>query len=75
MNTGVICSAYLIFLASMPRRLPEGTSFLSWKYSASTMSKEPGCVMMRLETSSVVTGMYSMVMPVSALTFCAISFD
>ena len=59
----------------MPRRLPEGTSFLSWKYSASTMSKEPGCVMMRLETSSVVTGMYSMVMPVSALTFCAISFD
>ena len=50
-------------------------SFLSWKYSASATSKEPGWVMMRLATSSVVTGMYSMVMPRSALTFWAISFD
>jgi len=37
----------------------------SEKYSLSTMSKEFGCVMMRLVTSSVVAVMYSILMPVS----------
>jgi len=74
-KTGVILSAYLIRRASMPSRLPDGMSLRSWKYSASTTSKEFGWVMIRLATSSVVTGMYSMTRPRSAFTFCAISFD
>ena len=59
----------------MPIRLPDGTSFGSEKYSVSTRSKEFGWVMMRLATSSVVTGMYLMVMPVSSFAFLAMSFD
>ena len=74
-KTGVILSTFLMRLASMPSRLPDGMIFLSEKYSASTMSNEFGCVTMRLVTSSVVTGMYSMVMPVSSFTFLAISVD
>ena len=41
----------------------------------STMSKEFGWVMTRLVTSSVVTAMYSIVMPVSSFTFLAMSAD
>ena len=59
----------------MPIRFPDGISFRSWKYSASATSKDAGCVMIRLLTSSVVTGTYSMTMPRSAFTFWAISFD
>ena len=75
MKIGVILSAYLMRLASMPRRLPDGITFLSEKYSSSTMSNEFGWVMTRLVTSSVVTGMYSMVIPVSSFTFLAMSAD
>jgi hypothetical protein len=53
--------------------LPEGRSFFRLKYSESTMSKEFGCVITRLATSSVVTGMYSMVIPRSSFAFLAIS--
>ena len=72
---GVILSAFLMRLASMPSRLPDGITFLSEKYSSSTRSNEFGCVTMRFATSSVVTGMYSMVMPVSSFTFLAMSVD
>ena len=50
-------------------------TFFSEKYSSSTMSNEFGWVMTRLVTSSVLTGMYSMVMPVSSFTFLAMSDD
>ena len=65
----------MIFLPSIASRLPDGTSFLSEKYSVSTTSKEFGWVITRRVTSSVVTGMYSMVMPVSSFTFLAMSAD
>ena len=39
------------------------------------MSKEFGWVIARLVTSSVLTGMYSMVIPVSSFTFLAMSAD
>ena len=47
------------------RILPDGTSFLSEKYSVSRTSKELGCVITRLVTSSVVAEIYSILMPVS----------
>jgi hypothetical protein len=53
--------------------LPEGSSFFSEKYSLSTRSKEFGWVTMRLVTSSVVTGTYSMMMPRSSFAFLAMS--
>src|SRR6478735_2633471 len=63
-NSVVILSACLIFLVSMPSKLPVGITFLSEKYSSSIRSKELGAVMARLVTSSVVTGMYWILMPV-----------
>src|SRR5258707_10270118 len=51
-KTGVILSAYLIRRASMPSRLPDGISLRSWKYSASTTSKEFGWVMRSEEHTS-----------------------
>ena len=75
MKIEVILSASLIRLASMPARLPAGRIFFRLKNSVSTRSKEFGCVTTRLVTSSVTTGMYSMVMPRSSFTFLAISAD
>ncbi len=49
--------------------------FGSEKYSTSTRSNESGWVMMRLVTTSVVTGTYSMMMPRSSFTFLAMSVD
>ena len=72
---GVILSNSLIFLASIARMLPDGTSFLRLKYSVSRMSNEFGWVMTRLVTSSVVATMFWMVMPVSAFTFLVMSSD
>ncbi len=57
----------------MPTRLPDGISFLRLKYSESTMSNEFGWVTTRFETSSVTTGMYSIVMPRSSFTLRAMS--
>src|SRR4051812_16308191 len=74
-NSGVILSAFLIFLVSMPLRLPVGTIFLSEKYSVSIRSKLLGAVTARLVTSSVVTATYWMVMPVSALNFSAMALS
>ena len=65
----------LIRLASMPSKLPDGMRLRRLKYSESTTSKLFGWVRIRLVTSSVVTGMYSIVMPRSSLTFFAISAD
>ncbi len=70
-----ILSASLIRPASMPCRLPEGRIFLRLKYSVSIRSKEFGWVTARLVTSSVTTGMYSMVRPRSSFTFRAMSAD
>ncbi|EWS63366.1 hypothetical protein Y695_03404 [Hydrogenophaga sp. T4] len=64
-NSGVILSAFLIFLTSMPFKLPVGTIFLSEKYSVSIRSKLLGAVTARLVTSSVVTATYWILMPVS----------
>src|SRR5215831_3988620 len=74
-KTGVILSKFLILAPSIASRLPEGTSFLREKYSVSTISKELGWVITRRVTSSVVTGMYSIAMPVSSFTFLAMSGD
>ena len=74
-NSEVILSAFLIFLVSMPFRLPVGTIFLSEKYSVSIRSKLLGAVTARLVTSSVVTATYWMLMPVSALNFSAIALS
>src|SRR3990167_9549339 len=68
----VILSAFLIFLTSMPLRLPVGTIFLSEKYSVSIRSKLLGAVTARLVTSSVVTATYWILMPVSFSNFSAI---
>ena len=57
----------------MPRMLPDGTSLGRLKYSVSTMSKLFGCVSTRFVTSSVVTGMYCTLMPVSSKSFLSIS--
>src|SRR6202035_3118000 len=70
---GVMLSNSLIFLASIARMLPDGTSFLRLKYSVSSTSNEFGWVMTRLVTSSVVATMFWMVMPVSAFTFLVVS--
>ncbi len=59
----------------MPWMLPEGRSFLRLKNSVSRRSKEFGCVTTRFVTSSVTTGMYSMVMPRSSFTLRAMSAD
>ena len=72
-KTGVMLSNSLIRLASMPCRLPEGATRLAEKYSMSSRSKVLGCVTARRITSSVTTGMYSMVMPRSCFTLAAIS--
>ena len=74
-NSEVILSAFLIFLVSMPLRLPVGTIFLSEKYSVSIRSKLLGAVTARLVTSSVVTATYWISMPVSALNFSAIALS
>jgi hypothetical protein len=74
-NSGVILSAFLIFLVSMPFRLPVGTIFFSEKYSVSIRSKLLGEVTARLVTSSVLTATYWIVMPVSALNFSAIDLS
>src|SRR6195952_2399775 len=74
-NSGVILSAFLMRRVSMPSRLPVGMIFLSEKYSVSIRSKELGAVTARLVTSSVVTGMYWIVMPVSALNLSAIALS
>ena len=74
-KTGVMLSNSLIFLASIGRMLPDGTSFLRLKYSVSRMSNEFGCVITRLVTSSVVATMFWMVIPVSSLTFLVMSSD
>ena len=62
----------LILLAFIPIRFPDGTNFFRLKYSVSTKSKLFGWVRIRLVTSSVVTGMYSMVIPKSSLAFSPI---
>src|SRR5271166_3099615 len=74
-KTGVMLSNSLIFLASIARMLPDGTSFLRLKYSVSRTSNEFGWVMTRLVTSSVVATMFWMVIPVSAFTFLVMSSD
>src|ERR1700760_3867883 len=74
-KTGVMLSNSFIFLASIGRMFPDGTSFLRLKYSVSRMSNEFGWVMTRLVTSSVVATMFWMVMPVSAFTFLVMSSD
>src|SRR4051812_4358849 len=74
-NRVVILSAFLMRLVSMPSRLPVGITFLSEKYSSSSRSNELGAVTARLVTSSVVTAMYWMVMPVSALNFSAMALS
>ena len=74
-KTGVMLSNSLIFLASIGRMLPDGTSFLRLKYSVSRTSKEFGWVITRLVTSSVVATMFWMVMPVSSFTFLVMSSD
>ena len=75
MNSEVILSAFLMRLVSMPSRLPVGRIFFSEKYSVSIRSNEFGAVTARLVTSSVVTGMYWIVMPVSALNLSAIALS
>ena len=72
-KTGVILSNSLIFLASIARMLPDGTSFFRLKYSVSRMSNEFGCVITRLVTSSVVATMFWIVMPVSSFTLFVMS--
>ena len=74
-KTGVMLSNSLIFLASIGRMLPDGTSFFRLKYSVSRTSNEFGCVITRLVTSSVVATMFWMVMPVSSFTFLVMSSD
>ena len=59
-------------LVSMPSRLPVGMIFFSEKYSVSIRSNEFGAVTARLVTSSVVTAMYWILMPVSASNLSAI---
>src|SRR5256886_12816809 len=68
---GRLVSEFLVFFL-MILRPPRSTLF---PYTTLFRSKEFGWVMIRLATSSVVTGMYSMTRPRSAFTFCAISFD
>ena len=74
-NSVVILSAFLMRLVSMPLRLPVGTIFFSEKYSVSIRSKLFGEVTARLVTSSVLTAMYWMAMPVSALNFSAMALS
>src|SRR5882724_3975840 len=74
-NNVVILSAFLMRLVSMPSRLPVGMIFLSEKYSVSIRSNELGAVTARLVTSSVVTGMYWILMPVSASNLSAIALS
>ena len=59
----------------MPWMLPDGISFFRLKNSVSSRSKEFGCVTTRFVTSSVTTGIYSMVIPRSSFTFRAMSPD
>ncbi len=59
----------------MPRRLPDGTIFLSIQYSESSMSNEEGWVTARLTTSSEVSVVYWMMMPVSSLHLSASSLN
>ena len=66
-------SKFLIRFESIPRIFPDGTSFGRLKYSVSTMSKLLGCVNTRFVTSSVVTGMYWTLIPVSSKSFLSIS--
>ena len=74
-KTGVMLSNSLIFLASIGRMFPDGTSFFRLKYSVSKMSKEFGWVITRLVTSSVVATIFWIVIPVSAFTFFVMSSD
>src|ERR1700704_6597093 len=74
-NRVVILSAFLIRLVSMPSRFPVGITFFSEKYSSSIRSNEFGAVMARLVTSSVVTGMYWILMPLSASNLSAIALS
>ena len=55
--------------------LPEGSSFGKAKYSVSTRSKEFGWVMTRLATSSVVTAIYSILIPRSSPALAAMAGD
>ena len=59
----------------MPCTVPAGMIFLIIQYSASSMSKLVGWVIARLTTSSEVSVVYWIVMPVSALTLSAISLN
>jgi hypothetical protein len=72
---GTILSYSLIFLVSMPFRLPEGTIFLSIQYSESSMSKLVGWVTARLTTSSEVSVVNCSSMPRSAFTLSEISLN
>ena len=74
MNSGVILSAFLMRLVSMPFRLPVGTTLGDEKYSPSTRSKLFGEVTMRL-LFVVLTATYWISMPVSALNFSAIALS
>ncbi len=57
----------------MPRRLPDGTIFFRLQYSLSRTSNEVGWVTARLTTSSVVSVVNWISMPISSLHFSEIS--
>src|ERR1700722_20032985 len=59
----------------MPRRLPDGTIFLSIQYSVSSRSNELAWVTARLTTSSETSEVYWIVKPSSSLALSASSLN